>query len=141
LVTVADPELSLGCDLELAEPRSEAFVRTWLAPAERTTVSGTGEARRPQLVNLIWSAKEAATKARGEGLRLDPRHAVAELEWEPATDGRWRPLELCWEREELAMHGWWREEPGWVFALVSGIPTAAPTQLEGAAEPSAQEAS
>jgi hypothetical protein len=141
LAAVADPELALGCDLELAEPRSEAFVRTWLAAAERASVSGTPEAWRPQLVNLIWSAKEAAAKARGEGLRLDPRHAVVELEWKPATDGRWRPLRLCWEREQLAVHGWWRQEPGWVFALVSGTPTAAPMPLDGALAPSARRAS
>jgi 4'-phosphopantetheinyl transferase len=141
LATVADPELHLGCDLELVEPRSEAFVRTWLAPAERASVSGAAGPWRPQLVNLIWSAKEAAAKARGEGLRLDPGHAVAELEWEPATDGRWRPLGVCWEREQLAVHGWWRQEPGWVFALVSGMPTAAPTPLDGAGASSAQRVS
>ena len=69
---VADPGLSLGCDLELVEPRSGAFVRTWLArgrAGERQAAAA--EPGRPRLANLIWTAKEAAAKARGEGLRLD----------------------------------------------------------------------
>ncbi|MGH2982978.1 MAG: 4'-phosphopantetheinyl transferase family protein [Solirubrobacterales bacterium] len=129
LAVVADAGVAIGCDLELAEPRSEAFVSTWLGPAERASVNSAGSAGRSQLANLIWTAKEAAAKARHEGLRLDVRGALVELEWKPWDDGEWRPLSVRWDREGLTAHGWWREEPSWIFAFVSEPPTPAPLPL------------
>lgn len=129
LAVVADRPAAVGCDLELIEPRSPAFVSTWLAPAERAQLAAVGEQGRAALANLIWTAKEAAAKARHEGLRLDVGHAVVELEWEPADDGAWRELRVRWERDGLTAHGWWRQEPVWVFALVSEPPTPSPRSL------------
>jgi 4'-phosphopantetheinyl transferase len=129
LAVVADGQVAVGCDLEVAEPRSEAFLRTWLAPAERASLASVGEPARAALANLIWAAKEAATKARYEGLRLDPGHAVVELDWRPSNDGEWRTLSVRWEREALTARGWWRQEPGWAFAFVSEPPTQAPVSL------------
>ncbi|MGZ5388059.1 MAG: 4'-phosphopantetheinyl transferase family protein, partial [Solirubrobacterales bacterium] len=71
LAVVADGGVAIGCDLEVIEPRSGAFVRTWLAPAERESVLAAGEAGGARRANLLWAAKEAAAKARREGLRLD----------------------------------------------------------------------
>lgn len=129
LAVVADVGVAVGCDLELTEPRSGAFVRTWFAPAERASLESAGEAERAAFANLIWTAKEAATKLRREGLRLDPRHAVVELEWQPPADGEWRPLSVHWDREMVTALGWWRQEPGWVFACVSEPPTPVPAAL------------
>jgi phosphopantetheinyl transferase len=119
LAVVADRSVHLGCDLEAAEPRSEAFLRTWLAPAEYAEVIAAGERGRAHLANLIWTAKEAAAKARGEGLRLDVRRAVVTLDREPEDTGLWRPLLVSWEGDAGGVRGWWREEPGWAFAVVS----------------------
>ena len=53
----------VGCDLELAEPRSRAFVRDFFTEAERRAVAGAGRAAGPrEVANLIWSAKESALK-------------------------------------------------------------------------------
>jgi 4'-phosphopantetheinyl transferase len=128
LAVVGDPALGIGCDVELVEPRTGAFIRTWLAPAERARLESGGEAGRARHANLIWSAKEAAAKVRREGLRLDVGRAV--VEWEPAAnDGEWRPLRVRWEREGTTAHGWWRSEPGWVFTVVSEQRTPAPVAL------------
>ena len=73
---VGEADTALGCDLELIEPRSRAFVNDWLAPAERALVAAAGAGRRDLVANLLWTGKEAAAKVRREGLRLDVRDAV-----------------------------------------------------------------
>ena len=128
LAVAADPRLTIGCDLEAVEPRSAAFIRTWLAGAEIASLQTAHATGRARLANLFWTAKEAAAKARREGLRLDVRDAVVELAEESLDDGEWRPLSVRWEREGITAHGWWRAEPGWVFAFVSGRPTPAPVK-------------
>jgi 4'-phosphopantetheinyl transferase len=129
LAIVADAGVAIGCDLEAVERRSGAFVRTWLAPDERASVLAAGEAEGAPLANLFWTAKEAAAKARREGLRLDVREAVVSLEGDRPGQGEWRPLRVRWEVEGVTAHGWWRQEPGWVFACVSEPPTPAPARL------------
>jgi 4'-phosphopantetheinyl transferase len=129
LAVVADPDTGVGCDLELTEPRSAAFVRTWLAPSERAEVEAASGAERRALVNLLWTAKEAATKLRSEGLRLDPRDAVIELDSHPMPNGEWRPLDVRWLDQEVSVPGWWRQEPGWVLACVTDPATPAPVAL------------
>ena len=129
LAVVADVDTAIGCDLEAVEPRSGAFMRTWLAPAERASVLAVGGGEGARLANLLWTAKEAAAKARREGLRLDVREATVSLEWEPSSQGEWRPLGVHWDREGVSVRGWWREESSWVFAFVSDPPTPAPVHL------------
>ena len=109
----------VGCDLELIEPRSDAFVGDWLAPAEQALVRAAHGRRRALLANLVWTAKEASAKARAEGLRLNIRKAIAEpdLDAPPDAEG-WRPLRVVWPGE--VDEGVWRTEPGWVMAVVGG---------------------
>lgn len=129
LAVVADVGVAIGCDMEAVEPRSGAFVRTWLAPAERASVLAAGGAESARLANLIWTAKEAAAKARREGLRLDLRQAIVSLEWDRSSHGEWRPLGVHWDREAVTVRGWWREESSWIFAFVSDPPTPPPVRL------------
>jgi 4'-phosphopantetheinyl transferase len=129
LAVVGDPGFAIGCDLELCEPRSDAFVRTWFAPAEQEALAAADDERRAALANAIWTAKEAATKLRGEGLRLDARDAVVELGPEQRPDGEWRPLRVRWRRESQSAQGWWRWEGEWVYSFVSRPPTPAPRAL------------
>jgi 4'-phosphopantetheinyl transferase len=115
LAAVADAPAVVGCDLELVEPRSDAFVREWLSPGEQALVAGRRDGERAELVNLLWTAKEAAAKVCREGLRLPVRDAVAR----PAAGApaAWGPLHVAWEAAELP--GWWRAEDGWVMAVVA----------------------
>lgn len=120
LAVVSGAGASIGCDLEVVEPRSAAFVTEWLAPPEQALVRGAGAERRALLANLIWTAKEASAKAQGEGLRLNVRHAVVEpaLDVPPAAGG-WRPLRVAWTSGERVDLGFWRAEPRWVMAVVA----------------------
>ncbi|MBI5105324.1 MAG: 4'-phosphopantetheinyl transferase superfamily protein [Solirubrobacterales bacterium] len=126
IAVVADAPAALGCDLELAEPRSDAFLREWLGEAERAQVAAAGDDGRTWLANLVWSAKEAGAKARREGLRLDVRSAAVRVGRTPAADG-WAPLDVRWAPNDGggATPGWWRTEPHWVMA-VAGEPAPAP---------------
>jgi 4'-phosphopantetheinyl transferase len=103
---VADRAAAVGCDVEIVEPRSDAFVRDYLTQAEQALVGAAGPAR-DTAANLIWSAKESALKVLTTGLRRDTRSVevdVAEL----------RPPERTWSAlavrtaEGEAFPGWWR---------------------------------
>jgi 4'-phosphopantetheinyl transferase len=123
LAVVSRGPAVVGCDLERVEPRSGAFVREWLAPAEQGLLAAHAAIERDLLANLVWTAKEAAAKVRREGLRLDVRRAVVA----PAAVGEegdgWRALSVTWE-DRPPMAGWWRTEPGWVMTI-AGEPAPA----------------
>jgi 4'-phosphopantetheinyl transferase len=125
IAVVSDAPQVVGCDLELVEPRSGAFVREWFAPDEQRLLRATPDAQRPQLANLIWSAKEAAAKVRREGLRVDPRRAVVRLLAEPARSGAWRELAVSWADGTPVTTGWWRVGSRWVI-VVAGDPSSGP---------------
>jgi 4'-phosphopantetheinyl transferase len=116
LAAVCAPPLAVGCDIELIEPRSDAFVREWLAPEEQALVAAADADGRPRLANLAWAAKEAAAKVRREGLRADVRHAVTELGDAGAVDG-WQPLRVVWDGADFP--GWWRADDRWVMVLAA----------------------
>lgn len=118
LATVADGTTALGCDLEAIEPRSEAFLREWLRPAERELVSAQNGKARDLAANLIWTAKEAASKARREGLRLNLRRATVEAEGLAQPARSWARLEISWEGGPIEL-GWWRQDAGWVMTVTS----------------------
>jgi len=103
---VAARAAAVGCDVEIVEPRSDAFVRDYLTPAEQRLADTAGPAR-DMAANLIWSAKESALKVLTTGLRRDTRSVevtVAELS----------PLERTWSAlrvrtaEGADFPGWWR---------------------------------
>jgi 4'-phosphopantetheinyl transferase len=117
IAAIVDAPRVVGCDLELIEPRSEAFIREWLAPAEQALLDARCAEERPLLANLIWTAKEAAAKLRREGLRLNVRHAVVKPETHSPTGAEWNALEISWAEEAEAAHGWWHAEPDWVATV------------------------
>jgi 4'-phosphopantetheinyl transferase len=129
MATVADETRALGCDLEAVEPRSEAFLREWLRPAERELVSAQNGAARDLAANLIWTAKEAASKARREGLRLNLRRATVEADALAQPAGSWARLQVSWEGGPVEL-GWWRQDAGWVMTVTSAPASeAAPSEL------------
>jgi 4'-phosphopantetheinyl transferase len=127
LAAVTDAPAAIGCDLEVVEPRSEAFVREWLTALEQVAVAPLPPPARDRAVNLLWTAKEAAAKVRREGLRLDVRNAGVELH-----DGGsgWQPLAVRWP-EGIRTAGWWRDAGVWLMTI-AGVPApAAPRPLAG----------
>jgi 4'-phosphopantetheinyl transferase len=136
LAVIASPGPPVGCDLELVEPRSDAFLEQWLAPSEQALVARAPAHQRPLVANLIWSAKEAAAKARGEGLRLAVRDAEVSFSQPIGGAGRgggadtWRPLRVDWGDAHVPSDaGWSLREPGWVITVVGGVDGGPPQAL------------
>lgn len=126
LAAVAPAPATVGCDLELVEPRSDAFVREWLTADEQRLVAPLGGRARAVAANLLWTAKEAAAKVRREGLRLDVRLAAVDL---GHSGTGWRPLAVTWpDGDETA--GWWSEAPGWVMTIAGAPAPGVPRRLE-----------
>ena len=112
----------VGCDVEIVEPRSDAFVRDYLTEPERRAVAAAGPGR-DKAANLIWSAKESALKVLETGLRRDTRSVevtVAELD---APEHTWSPLEVR-TTEGAVFPGWWRRSG--VFLVTTCWPGGGP---------------
>jgi 4'-phosphopantetheinyl transferase len=133
LAAVASAPAVVGCDLELVEPRSPAFIREWLAPTEQMLVATFDGPDRDRVANLVWTAKEAAAKVRREGLRLDIRRAAVDLPDAAPRAATWRPLCVEWQREGVRTAGWWRDEPGWVMVIAGDPAPGLPRRLAGCA--------
>lgn len=114
---------SLGVDLEIVEPRSDAFVDDFFTEAERAWVHARrvrdGEGGWQEVANLIWSAKEAALKVLRVGLRADTRTVDVALDENRGADG-WASMTVT-SNAAGVMHGWWRRDG--VFLLTVAYPT------------------
>jgi len=109
----ADAVLPLGCDLELVEPRSDAFVRDYFTAPEQRQMTAAPAAARQLLANLVWSGKEAVLKAQRRGLRADTRTVeVLPGGWEAAPG--WRRLEIS-----PPWRAWWQLLEGRVYAVAA----------------------
>ncbi len=122
---VAPPDLAVGCDLELVEARSDAFVRDWFTPRERDLVLAAG-AERDLLANLVWSAKESALKVLRTGLRRDTRSVEVDLR--PAAAG-WAAF-VVHAAEGATFPGWWRRYGEFVLTVAADRAIEPPVDLE-----------
>ncbi|HSW50359.1 MAG TPA: 4'-phosphopantetheinyl transferase superfamily protein [Bryobacteraceae bacterium] len=121
---LASGATALGCDLEKVEPRSGAFVRDYFTPTETTIVEQAAEGERRLLVTLIWSAKESALKALGEGLRLDTR--AVEVSADASPGAAWARLQVRCRQAGRIFDGWWTAGEGFVRTIVAEPPAGAP---------------
>ncbi len=144
----------LGCDLEVVEPHSDAFVADYFAPEERALVARASAADRLWLVTLLWSAKESALKALRAGLRLDTQSVIVtpfDRLWNPTEIGtrsdheaqakprdpsaqradghRWRALRVCHLRNQTFL-GWWQQSGDLLRTVVADPPPARPLLLK-----------
>ncbi len=125
---VAAPGLGLGCDLELVEPRSAAFVADFLTAAERSIVSrSTSPEERDLRANLIWCGKESALKVLRTGLRRDTRTVEVSFPDAPTTDG-WSPMAVR-ASEGADYPGWWRRYGAFVLTVAATAPFPPPRPL------------
>ena len=122
LCALGPADAALGADLELIEPRSDGFVETFFTRSETHFASQDP----PLLRNLIWSAKESALKALGEGLRRDTREVEIEPSLHASADG-WRGLLA--RVAGRALPGFWRREGDLVVTIVAEGATSAPQRL------------
>jgi 4'-phosphopantetheinyl transferase len=147
LCAIAPVGIALGCDLELVEPRSDAFVADYFTSAEQTLIRQAPACNRPTLVTLLWSAKESALKALHQGLRLDTRSVIVTLAKvaQPPRQGEevcvangdgvlaqravvWQPLEVHCAGGEV-FHGWWRRAGDLMRTFVTASASNPPTAL------------
>jgi 4'-phosphopantetheinyl transferase len=103
---VAGCAVDLGCDVEIVEPRSDAFVRDYLTEGEQRLVGASGPARH-MAANLVWSAKESALKVLGTGLRRDTRSVEVEVPELSPAERTWSALRVRVDQGEV-FPGWWR---------------------------------
>ena len=122
---------AVGCDLELVEPRSAAFVRDYLTPAECAVVEAADDARTHALLaNLVWSAKESALKVLRTGLRRDTRSVEVALGapgpggW--TADEGWVPFAVH-AVEGRRFEGWWRRYGDFVLTMAAETALPPPT--------------
>jgi 4'-phosphopantetheinyl transferase len=139
----------LGCDLEIIEPRSDAFIADYFATEEQALIERTSAAERSLLLALLWSGKESALKALRTGLRLDTRSVTVSPVAAPLHgDGRaqdpalaapasywltnWRPLQVVYEDGKI-FHGWWQNTGDLLRTMVASPRPAAPIFLQATA--------
>ena len=114
----------IGCDLEVIEPRSSAFVDDYFTAAERSAVAAHD---RPEfLANLIWSAKESALKVLRTGLRRDTR--TVEVTIGRTTSDLWHPLSVAVD-DGRVFPGWWLVAGEFVLTCATEYPTDRPQSL------------
>lgn len=137
MCAVAPAGVALGCDMETIEERCDAFVSDYFTTAEQTLISRAPVPKRALLATLIWSAKESALKALGEGLRLDTRSVTVTLATTspavPLPDGIWNALHVV-SRGGTTFHGWWREGGPIVRTLVADPAPHLPVKMKAVAE-------
>ena len=123
---------AVGCDIEIVEARERSFAVDYFTAGEFSFVDGLPDHVRALATTLVWSAKECALKAIGEGLRLDTR------EVEVVTDGitfddagsAWRRFDVVRSSPRVTFTGWWRVDVPFVITVVSSVVTPnAPLEL------------
>jgi 4'-phosphopantetheinyl transferase len=151
---VANYPAALGCDLEVIESHSDAFIADYFATEEQALVARAAPADRPWLVTLLWSAKESALKALRAGLRLDTRCVIVTLvdvlrsqnaegevcvpeEYiknpgfaarQPDALSGWRPLRVRHVHDQTFL-GWWQRTGNLLRTIVAAPPPARPLLL------------
>lgn len=116
--------IRIGCDLEVVEERSRAFVSDYFTVAEQEAVADAADAA--VVANLIWSAKESALKVLRTGLRQDTR--TVEVSLLEHADGEWNGLEIKDEKGRR-LPGWWVRYGNFVLTCCAETPLAIPVSL------------
>jgi 4'-phosphopantetheinyl transferase len=125
---VAARRLAIGCDLELVEPRSDAFVRDYLTGPERRWVAEVAAAREVT-ANLMWSAKESALKVLRTGLRRDTRSVEVTFAEPMPPEGAWSRFQVT-AAEGGVFEGWWRRTGAFLLTACWAGGGPAPAALE-----------
>jgi 4'-phosphopantetheinyl transferase len=122
---VASEAASVGCDLELVEPRSDRFVRDYFTAAERDFVQ-SDEKRRDLAANLIWSAKESGLKVLETGLRRDTRSV--EVSFAAIVEG-WSRLTVHTASGQV-LPGWWQRFGAFLLTVAASGSLPSPISLD-----------
>ena len=129
ICAVASAGLELGCDLEVIEPRSEAFLSDYFTAEEQALVARAPATDRARLSTLLWSAKESALKALHTGLRLDTRSVIASLDDTAFDLNGWSRLQVRYTGGRI-FHGWWQHVDNIMRTVVANSLPDSPIPLK-----------
>jgi|SRR5271167_838861 len=125
--------LEIGCDLEMVEPRSDAFVADYFTVEEQALLARSSASDRNRLLALIWSGKESALKALRTGLRLDTRSVIVSPSVASSDVNGWSPLCVRYTGADSiggqVFHGWWQHADNIVRTVVAAPPPDPPIPL------------
>jgi 4'-phosphopantetheinyl transferase len=125
---VTSSGVQIGCDLEMVEPRSDAFVADYFTVEEQALAARASAPDRPRVLALLWSAKESVLKALHEGLRLDTRCVTVSPFVSSFDLNGWSALQVRYTGGQL-FHGWWQSTDHIVRTVVAAQPLDPPTPL------------
>jgi 4'-phosphopantetheinyl transferase len=119
-----EPSLKIGADLDKIETRENSFLEDYFTASEKAFASALPDAVRDLWITLAWSAKEAALKVLGVGLRMDTRKVeisrvkgLFKPEDQPVS---WQTLGLhCVVLNGGSWQAWWRRRGSYVFTLAA----------------------
>jgi len=161
LCVVAAVGAELGCDLEMVEHRSAAFVADYFTAEEQVLLALAEGGERSERLALLWSGKESVLKALQVGLRADTRSvAVVPLVGSTFANGggalatqfermqqensarglvrasdcvEWNPFSACFASEQV-FQGWWRCSNNLLRTVVAHPSASQPIALLPAGE-------
>ena len=120
--------MELGCDLEMVEPHSDAFLADYFTTEEQSLVADAAGVERWRLLALLWSAKESALKALHQGLRLDSRNVIVSLSDAVFDFPDWGPMQVR-HIDGRIFYGWWQHADNIVRTLVALPPPTPPIRF------------
>jgi len=148
ICAVAASDVYLGCDLEMVERRSDAFIADYFTAKEQARVARATAGERDRIVTLLWSAKECALKALRTGLRMDTRSVIVNPFIPSVAGDGWSPMIVrhvgyCLPKDRLpddghsegryldghVFHGWWQDADNVVRTIVATPPPDSPLPL------------
>ena len=128
LCAVMPEGVNLGCDLELIEPRSAAFLADYFTVEERDLVGCAPATELDPLSTLLWSGKESALKALHAGLRLATSEVVVSPGNISIGPDRWSRMQVRHIDGRL-FYGWWQHDDNFVRTLVADCQPDCPIPL------------
>jgi len=125
--------VEIGCDLEIVEPHSDAFVAEYFTIEEQALVARESAADRHRILALLWSGKESALKALRAGLRLDTRSVIV-IPWIVSINRTgWNQLRVRYTggrcTEGRVFHGFWQHADNIVRTVVAAPPPPIPLKI------------
>ncbi len=128
ICAVAPSAVELGCDLELIEPRSNAFLADYFTAQEQELVGRQPVTERSRILAVLWSGKESTLKALRAGLRLDTREVIVDLADASSHVHGWSQLHVRSSGGRI-FDGWWQVSDAMVRTLVADPSPAPPIPL------------
>ncbi len=120
--------IALGCDLEVVEPRTTAFIRDYFTTEEQAFIFSQKDEERSFAAALLWSAKESALKALSIGLRADTRSLSVCVTQAADQERNWSPL-IVHLRDAGDLDGWWQRSGVLLRTVVASQPLSPPVEI------------